>query len=78
MQAGSSKFKEVGDLGTPSAPPIMEASGEEKIFVVEREIEQAGDGCSTSRDGEVFDGSKEHLLDRTSHSMPSTEFVERY
>eukprot|EP00257_Ricinus_communis_P019201 XP_015578120.1 uncharacterized protein LOC8288297 isoform X1 [Ricinus communis] len=77
FNGGSSKFKEIRDLGTPSAPPIAETRGEEKKFLVEHEIEQIGTGVSNSGETEIFDGSKEGLLDRTSQSMPTNEFVER-
>uniref|UniRef100_A0A2C9UVX2 Uncharacterized protein n=1 Tax=Manihot esculenta TaxID=3983 RepID=A0A2C9UVX2_MANES len=70
-------FKEAGDLGTPSAPPIMETRGEEKSFVVEAEMQKTGVEVFESREADHFDGSKESLVDRTSQSMPSSEFVAR-
>ncbi|XP_037494185.1 uncharacterized protein LOC105643473 [Jatropha curcas] len=70
-------IKEVGDLGTPSAPPIMVAGGEGKSFVVEPENEQTVVGVCKSEETDTFDGSKEGLVDRTSQSMHNTEFVER-
>ncbi|KAJ9176723.1 hypothetical protein P3X46_012005 [Hevea brasiliensis] len=70
-------FKEAGDLGTPSAPPIVETGGEEKSFVVEAEIQKTRVEVSESRETDPFDGSREGLVDGTSQSMHSTEFVER-
>lgn len=65
-------------MGTPSAPPIMETRGEEKSFVVEAEMQKTGVEVFESREADHFDGSKESLVDRTSQSMPSSEFVARY
>ncbi|XP_050204995.1 uncharacterized protein LOC126655039 [Mercurialis annua] len=77
FSGGSSKFKEVQDLGTPSAPPIMETGGEEKSFVLEQELEDMEIEVSNSRDSENFYASNEGGLDQTLQSLPSTDFVER-
>ncbi|WCJ37293.1 hypothetical protein M5689_018443 [Euphorbia peplus] len=76
---GRSRFKEVEDLGTPSAPPIMETGREGNSFVHEPEIEQAA-AESDSRETENSDGNKDCSAEKVSHSMHSmsnTEFVER-
>ncbi|XP_065876631.1 uncharacterized protein [Euphorbia lathyris] len=72
-----SRFKEVEDLGTPSAPPIMETGRGGNSFVHEPEVEQTSAEVLESRETESFDGNKDCSTDKISHSMPSTEFVER-
>ncbi|KAF2284726.1 hypothetical protein GH714_029594 [Hevea brasiliensis] len=68
-------FNEAGDLGTPSAPPIVETGGEEKSFVVEAEIQKTRVEVSESRETDPFDGSREGLVDGTSQSMHSMNLL---
>ncbi|CAK7349180.1 unnamed protein product [Dovyalis caffra] len=64
-------FRAVEDVGTPSAPPIMEIGGEEGSVMVETEMEQIEYGVGKSRE------STEGLVDQTLQSVPSTECNER-
>ncbi|KAJ6723897.1 PORTAL PROTEIN [Salix koriyanagi] len=67
----SNMFSPVEEMGTPSAPPIMEIGGEKGNVTFDTEIEQIEHGVGKPRD------SGEGLFDQTSQSMQSTECDER-
>ncbi|XP_011008188.1 PREDICTED: uncharacterized protein LOC105113635 [Populus euphratica] len=64
-------FRPVEEMGTPSAPPIIEIGGEEGNVTFDTEIEQNAYGVGKPRE------SGEGLFDQTSQSMQSTECDER-
>ncbi|KAJ6880616.1 hypothetical protein NC652_033831 [Populus alba x Populus x berolinensis] len=64
-------FRPVEEMGTPSAPPIIEIGGEEGNVTFDTEIEQIAYGVGKPRE------SGEGLFDQTSQSMQSTECDER-
>lgn len=70
-------LKEVDDMGTPSAPPIMEVGTEGKSPEVEAQMEQTG-GIYGSRESVSLGGSKEGMTDWKSQSQRGGELDERY
>ncbi|GAV68420.1 hypothetical protein CFOL_v3_11923 [Cephalotus follicularis] len=75
---GRSRFREVQDLGTPSAPPITDIGvGDEKSFDVKtKTAETVADICQ-SKETETFDGTKEDLAGRETISQRSVKLGER-
>ncbi|KAJ0052672.1 hypothetical protein Pint_01781 [Pistacia integerrima] len=73
---GNTLLKEVDDMGTPSAPPIMEVGTEGKSPEVEAQMEQTG-GIHGSRESVSLDGSKEGMTDWKSQSQRGSEIDER-
>ncbi|EOX93622.1 Uncharacterized protein TCM_002512 isoform 1 [Theobroma cacao] len=71
-----STFKEVEDLGTPSAPPILDIGREGSDMEVEEETEQIQDGIYKSVQADHFDGNKEGLADSKSRSFNCAELGE--
>lgn len=80
--------KDLGDLGTPSAPPIMDIASEGKVFSVESreerasrfslEIEQSGNGACRPKESDVFCRRKEGLSDGRTQFPKTSELGERY
>ncbi|GMI69180.1 hypothetical protein HRI_000587300 [Hibiscus trionum] len=68
----------VEDLGTPSAPPILdiEREGSDMEMDVEEEIEQIQDGTYKPVQADCFDGSKEELPEWKSPSLKGPELGE--
>lgn len=66
-------INEVDDMGTPSAPPIMEVGAEEK-----EQMEKTGNGVCESRVSECLDGTKNVLTDWKSQFQNVSELDERY
>ncbi|XVF81368.1 hypothetical protein PTKIN_Ptkin15bG0149500 [Pterospermum kingtungense] len=64
----NSTFKDVEDLGTPSAPPIVDIGREGSDMEIEEETEQMQDGVPEPVQAECFGGSKEGLADWKSQS----------
>ncbi|KAJ8748210.1 hypothetical protein K2173_000618 [Erythroxylum novogranatense] len=66
-----------GELGTPSAPPMMDIGSEGPSFTVETDFEKIRKGVFSGRDSEDSNRNKEHLVDGTSQSAQEDECVER-
>ncbi|KAL6312071.1 hypothetical protein AAG906_027278 [Vitis piasezkii] len=85
--ANGNMVKDLGDLGTPSAPPIMDIASEEKVFSVESkeerasrfslEIEQSGNGACRPKESDVFCRRKEGLSDGRTQFPKNSELGER-
>ncbi|KAF8410912.1 hypothetical protein HHK36_003449 [Tetracentron sinense] len=79
--------KNLADLGTPSAPPIMEVGREDNKFEVEgkqcptsggvMEVDQTSNGMYTSRESRASYESKEVLTDWGTQSQTSNELCAR-
>ncbi|XWS47271.1 hypothetical protein CRYUN_Cryun14cG0138100 [Craigia yunnanensis] len=69
-------FKDVEDLGTPSAPPILDIGREGSDMEIEEETEQIQDGMYKPVQADRFDGSKEGLADWKSQLLNCAEFGE--
>ncbi|WJZ99793.1 hypothetical protein VitviT2T_018209 [Vitis vinifera] len=85
--ANGNMVKDLGDLGTPSAPPIMDIASEGKVFSVESkeerasrfslEIEQSGNGACRPKESDVFCRRKEGLSDGRTQFPKNSELGER-
>lgn len=81
-------LRDLGDLGTPSAPPVIDIPSYEKSTEVEdqqhgdtrilTENDQSDNGASPSREPECFELGREGLANRTSAFMERMELGERY
>ncbi|XWS75937.1 hypothetical protein CRYUN_Cryun01aG0134500 [Craigia yunnanensis] len=71
-------FKDDEDLGTPSAPPILDIGreGSDMEMEVEEETEQIQDGMYKPVEADCFDGSKEGFADWKSRSLNCAELGE--
>ncbi|KAL5865487.1 hypothetical protein ACOSQ3_003001 [Xanthoceras sorbifolium] len=66
------------DMGTPSAPPIMEVGAEGKSLEVDPEMEHTDNKICKSRESETFDGNQEEgLADWTPEPQIGGEVDER-
>ncbi|KAL6330362.1 hypothetical protein AAG906_040290 [Vitis piasezkii] len=74
--ANGNMVKDLGDLGTPSAPPIMDIASEGKVFSVEK-IEQSGNGACRPKESDVFCRRKEGLSDGRTQFPKNSELGER-
>ncbi|GLT49920.1 hypothetical protein SLA2020_234460 [Shorea laevis] len=71
---GMSILRGVEDLGTPSAPPIMEIERETNGFEIDKVSKQVNDGLCRPRESESFNGGcKEHLAETKLHSSNVAE-----
>lgn len=81
-------MQDLGDLGTPSAPPINDTGREERSFELDGQQQSAsegltemdfpGEGICPSNVSEAFQGSNECLSERRAQSLETNELGKRY